>query len=299
VMYQGPHPWESFRHPGITHVFATPRLLSQILTAAEALRRDDAMRLFVGSGPLSQAVWELARQRLTSRIYTSAGATEALQYALTPIGGPEDLRWHRILPSREVQVVDEADRILPAGQVGRVRVRLLDGMRQSYLHDEEASRAFFRDGYFYPGDLGVFRSDGRLALHGRVTDVVNILGSKIAAGPIEEALQHKLGVSGVCVFSVENEAAEEELHVAIETGRPIDQTRLADALGHELQGAPIAHVHFIAALPRNDMGKIQRDVLKKSAASLNANGSRQQRRRSQRLARKASQGARVGTAKRD
>jgi len=300
VMYQDPHPWESFRHPGITHAFVTPRLLSQILTAAaEALRRDDAMRLFVGSGPLSQAVWDLARQRLTSRIYTSAGATEALQYALTPIGGPEDLRWHRILPSREVQVVDEADRILPAGQVGRVRVRLLDGMRQSYLHDEEASRAFFRDGYFYPGDLGVFRSDGRLALHGRVTDVVNILGSKIAAGPIEEALQHKLGVSGVCVFSVENEAAEEEIHVAIETARPIDQTRLADALGRELQGAPIAHVHFIAALPRNDMGKIQRDVLKKSAASLTANGSRQQRRRSQRLARKASQGVRVGTAKPD
>ena len=75
--------------------------------------------------------------------------------------------------------------------------------------------------------------------------------------------------------------------------------QLAAVLGGELQGAPITRVHFIAAFPRNDLGKIQRDVLKKSAAPLTANGSRQQRRRSQRLARKASQGARVGTAKPD
>jgi len=257
VMYQGPKPWESFRHPGITHAFLTPHLLSQVLTASvETRRRDDAMRLFVGAGALSQAMWDLARQRLTSRVYTRMSATEASSYTLTLVERPEDLRWHRILRSREVQVVDEEDRVLPTGQVGQVRVRLLTG-NGGYLHDDAASRAFFRDGYFYPGDLGVFRSDGRLALHGRVSDVVNILGSKVATGPIEEALQRALQVSGVCVFSLQNETAEEEIHVAIETVRPIDQTRLTAALDRELQGMPIAHVHFIDALPRNDMGKIQ------------------------------------------
>ena len=214
------------------------------------------MRLFVGAGALSQAMWDLARQRLTSRIYTRISATEASSYTLTLVELPEDLRWHRILRSREVEVVDEEDRVLPTGQVGQVRVRLLTG-NGGYLHDDAASRAFFRDGYFYPGDLGVFRSDGRLALHGRVSDVVNILGSKVATGPIEEALQRALQVSGVCVFSLQNETAEEEIHVAIETVRPIDQTRLTAALDRELQGMPIAHVHFIDALPRNDMGKIQ------------------------------------------
>jgi len=238
------------------------------------------MRLCVTAGALSQTLADEARARLTRRVYTHYGSTEAPVATMTRIEGPEDLRWHRVVPSREIQVVDEENRVLPAGQVGLVRIRLLDGVRQTYLHDEAASRAFFRDGYFYPGDLGIFRSDGRLALHGRVTDVVNILGSKVATGLIEEALQHQLQVSGVCVFSVQNETAEEEIHVAIETAQPIDQTRLAAALGSELQGVPIAHVHFIDALPRNDMGKIQRDLLKKSAASLTAGESRQQRRRS-------------------
>src|SRR5271167_3217247 len=281
VIYQGPDIHEAFRHHGISHTCAVPQMLANILSApAGALHRDDSMRLCVTAGALSQTLADEARARLTRCVYTHYGSTEAPVATMTRIEGPEDLRWHRVVPSREIQVVDEENRVLPAGQVGLVRIRLLDGVRQTYLHDEAASRAFFRDGYFYPGDLGIFRSDGRLALHGRVTDVVNILGSKVATGLIEEALQHQLQVSGVCVFSVQNETAEEEIHVAIETAQPIDQTRLAAALGSELQGVPIAHVHFIDALPRNDMGKIQRDLLKKSAASLTAGESRQQRRRS-------------------
>src|SRR5271163_4080384 len=47
--------------------------------------------------------------------------TEARPYTLTPVGRPADLRWHRIVPSREVQVVDAAGRLFPAGQVGQVR----------------------------------------------------------------------------------------------------------------------------------------------------------------------------------
>jgi len=286
VIYQGRALHDAFRWPGISHTYVIPHLLAQILAAPDgALPHSDAMQLCVMAGALPQSLADLARARLTRQIYIHYGSTEASVNARTLVETPEDLRWHRPVPSCGIEAVDEQGRTLAAGQVGLIRVPVFAGVT-SYLHDEAASRAFFRDGYFYPGDLGVFRSDGRLALHGRVTDVVNILGSKIATGPIEEALQHQLGVSGVCVFSVQNEAAEEEIHVAIETARPIDQTRLAAALGRELQGVPDALVHFIDALPRNDMGKIQRDVLKKSAASLIAGESRQQRRRSQRLARK-------------
>jgi len=52
-----------------------------------------------------------------------------------------------------------------------------------------ATRDFFRDGYFYPGDVGLFGPDGRLSLRGRVSEVVNVLGLKIATGGIEQALQ--------------------------------------------------------------------------------------------------------------
>jgi acyl-coenzyme A synthetase/AMP-(fatty) acid ligase len=277
VIYQWPNIYQSFCEPGITHAVVTPQMLAEILRApADALRRSDTMRLIVTGGRLPQAMAEAARARLSSDIFNLIGSTEAAYMAMTPIERPEDLHWHRVAPSREVQVVDEEGRVLPAGQVGLLRVRLPEGVT-GYLHDEAATRAFFRDGYFYPGDLGVFRPDGRLALHGRVTDVINVLGSKIATGPAEEALQDKLEVGGVCVFSLQNEAAEEEIHVAIETARPIGRSRLAAALGSALRGTPIARVHFVDALPRNDMGKIRRDVLKRSLLAPSAESRRRRK----------------------
>jgi acyl-coenzyme A synthetase/AMP-(fatty) acid ligase len=266
VVDQRSNPWESFLCGGITDAVVTPHHLSRILGApAHAYARDDAMRLFVGGGALSAPMAEAARARLTSQVFTHIACTEASSYALTRIDEPEDLSWHRIFPGREVQVVDEEDRVLPSGQSGMVRVRLLAGST-GYIDDEVATRAFFRDGYFYPGDLGVFRADGRLALLGRTTEVINILGNKIAVGPIEGALQRKLQVSGVCVLSFPNQTSQEEVHVVIESTRRLQEDVITAALNSAL---PIKRVHvtYLDVLPRNEMGKIQRDVLQRTILS--------------------------------
>jgi acyl-CoA synthetase (AMP-forming)/AMP-acid ligase II len=210
---------------------------------------------------LSQSMVDEARARLTRQIFMYLAATEVGPFALTPIERPEDLRWHRIIPSREVQIVDPEDRLLPAGREGRLRVRVIDGLN-GYLHDDETSRALFRDGYFYSGDLGVIGPDGRLALLGRVTDVINILGSKFAPGPIEEAVQREFGVSGVCVFSTRQADGEEIVHIAIESRQRIDLDRLAAVLGKMLPSPFQAPVHLVDAFPRNEMGKVQRDIVR-------------------------------------
>ena len=71
--------------------------------------------------------------------------------------------------------------------------------------------------FFYPGDLAIMRADGRIALQGRATEVLNIGGDKIAPAPIEERMEAELGVSGVCLFTMQNEDAEEEAHAVIES----------------------------------------------------------------------------------
>jgi acyl-coenzyme A synthetase/AMP-(fatty) acid ligase len=266
VIDQRSSAWESFLCGGITDAVVTPHHLSRILSApADAYARDDAMRLFVGAGALSAPMAEAAKARLTSQIFTHIACTEASSYALTRIDEPEDLSWHRIFPGREVQVVDEHDRVLPSGQSGMVRIRLLAGSA-GYLDDEAATHAFFRDGYFYPGDLGVFREDGRLALLGRATEVINILGNKIAVGPIEGVLQRKLQVSGVCVLSFPNQTSQEEVHVVIESTRRLQGDVIAAALNSAL---PIKRVRvtYLDVLPRNEMGKIQRDVVQRTILS--------------------------------
>src|SRR5262249_23302811 len=116
--------------------------------------------------------------------------------------------------------------------------------------------------FFYPGDLAVMRSDGRIALQGRITDVINVQGYKISPAPIEERLGEVLGLNGVCLFSMQNDSGEEEIHVVLETPKPIDSERLIAAIRKELDTFRRAPVHYVATLPRNEMGKVLRQEVR-------------------------------------
>jgi acyl-coenzyme A synthetase/AMP-(fatty) acid ligase len=140
--------------------------------------------------------------------------------------------------------------------VGLVRVRASRGI-DGYLDDEATTREFFRDGWFYPGDLGKLGADGRLCLEGRATDVINFMGFKIATGPIERSLQDLLGAEGVCVFT-QQEGDAEEIHVAVQSQVPVDRDTLAAFARRELASFPRVRFHVVRELPRNTMGKIKR-----------------------------------------
>jgi len=130
--------------------------------------------------------------------------------------------------------------------------------------DEAATKNHFKDGYFYPGDLAIARSDGRIALQGRSTDIINVLGRKIFPGPVEDHLCESLDVSGACLFSMQNRNGEEELYVAIETAVPISDERLRAALDGALKvrAYPRANVFYFPSLPRNPMGKVLRQAVR-------------------------------------
>jgi acyl-CoA synthetase (AMP-forming)/AMP-acid ligase II len=197
---------------------------------------------------------------LTPHIFTFIASSEVGIWSFTAIEQPEDLHSHRIHSSVELEIVDFSDIPVPRGEVGTVRLRTPESV-SGYLGDEEASRRFFRDGFFYPGDLGLIEPDGRLVLRGRTSNVINVLGTKVAAEPIEEALAERLGAEGVCIFSAQDGSAEEEIHVAIQSKHPITAEALASSLKAELPRFPHAQVHFFAALPRNAMGKIDRAAI--------------------------------------
>jgi acyl-CoA synthetase (AMP-forming)/AMP-acid ligase II len=194
VVYEDP-PWSyrPFGELAMTHAFATPATLSVLLAAPEgAMRHDDALKLVVTAGALPKSLAERARQRITRQLYSAYASTEASMVTMTLVENDEDLLWHRPVDPMAVQVVDEAGLALPMGETGLVRVRVSPGI-EGYLDDEATTREFFRDGWFYPGDLGKLRADGRLCLEGRATDVINLMGAKIATGPVERSLQDLLG----------------------------------------------------------------------------------------------------------
>ena len=263
VFHQGGDLLNAILSSGATQAYATPGMLALMLRAPDrGLPRRDGMRLLVTGGPLPLALAQAAQARITQQVYTVLASTEMLNLTLTPVENAQDLVWHRLHPLREVQVVDESDRPLPVGQVGFLRARIVDGLDR-YLDDPAATQRFFRDGWFYPGDLAQFREDGRLSLHGRVTDVINVQGHKRPSGPLEQELQDHLGAEGVCVFSSSDDQAEEVLHIVIQPIRPVTKSQL-EAIGRELLKVyGRVRFHMVERMPRNHMGKVQRLALRR------------------------------------
>jgi acyl-coenzyme A synthetase/AMP-(fatty) acid ligase len=252
-------------YPGVTFSLAVPDMLDAILAAPEgAFPRSQTMWLSVTGGGMTQAQISAAKARITPHLFSGLGATETATFGFTPLDTPDDQRWHRLVEGVPVEIVDEQDRPAPVGVVGRLRVSSADGPT-SYLEDEATTQAFFKDGFFYPGDLAVARADGRISLQGRMTAVINVRGHKISPEPIELALREALEVTGVCLFSMPDAAGEEEIHVIIETPAAIEARRLSAALRQSLTGFPHAQVHYTTRLPRNAMGKLLRQPAREQA----------------------------------
>jgi acyl-CoA synthetase (AMP-forming)/AMP-acid ligase II len=261
LIHQGADKHASLNGHGITHLLSTPASLSRLLAApAGAFSRDDGILVIIGGGTIPRALAAAVSERLSRRLCSVVASTEAGYWCVTPIEGLEDLRWHQINPACQVQIVDEAGAILPVGEIGRVRVST--GAVSAYLGDEATSRACFGEGYFYPGDLGQFRADGRLALHGRVTDVINFMGAKVAVAPLEQALQERFAADEVCIFSMQSEGTDEDLHIAIQARTRLSRDELAVIAKTDLKPFPSVYFHYVDDFPRNEMGKVRRLALK-------------------------------------
>ena len=151
-----------------------------------------------------------------------------------------------------------------AGPEGDLRIRTTELDWQSYLDDEEATSKVFRDGFLYPGDRAVRRADGRIRIVGRIADVLNFQGDKIAAGPLEQWIRQSLGVDEVCVFSGLNAAGQNELVIAIETDSEPAKEKL-NSISGEFGEFDKVRFSVLREFPRTEAGtrKVRRAALRR------------------------------------
>src|SRR5262249_20329609 len=133
-----------------------------------------------------------------------------------------------------------------------------------YLGNPEASAAALSaDGWFATGDLGAFEPDGQLRIVGRQsTDLIKSGGYKIGAGGIENALLAHPAVIATAGLGVPDDDLGERVVAYVITQEPIAPEILIDQVATNL--APHKRpreIRFVAALPRNEMGKVQKKLL--------------------------------------
>jgi acyl-coenzyme A synthetase/AMP-(fatty) acid ligase len=219
--------------------------------------------ILVAGGGLTKQLAARAWARITPNLITTYGAAETGAVAsgdariTTEVPGAVGF----ILPQAEAEIVDSADRPLPRGNEGIVRVRTAQAA-DSYFNDPETSTRHFRDGWFYPGDIGYLRDDDLLVMSGRQGTLINVGGDKVNPEIVEEVVASFPAIADCAVINVANELGIEEIHALIVPRAVFDETDLRKHCAAELQRV-FTPVRFIAVekIPRNDMAKIERGKL--------------------------------------
>lgn len=160
----------------------------------------------------------------------------------------------------EVRVVDEAGNSVPAGDKGEIVV-CGDNVMHGYDEPEPVNRdAYFGD-WLRTGDLGYLDEDGYLFLVGRIKEIINRGGEKIAPAEVDEAIRRHPAVSDAAVFAVPHATLGEDVAVAVvlKGGHTLSRQDLVEYGGQHLAYFKVPRkVYFVPAIPRTPSGKIQR-----------------------------------------
>ena len=247
----------------ITSLKGSPAQIAGFVAEAEAQGRTlpHIQSVYVGGTVMPTGVAD--RMRAVAEgctIYGMYGATETGIATSRVYETDDPSNAGQILPGARVEVVGDDDVVVPVGTPGRVRHQT-PGMVHEYLGDPFASAQSFREGWFYPGDLGFIRPDGGLTLTGRESEVLNAGGVKIDPNRLDHFALAQAGVIDACAFDYADSSGIRQIGIALVTEDHLDVKALVARFAAEFGTASPSLVSRVEAIPRNTMGKPLRRIL--------------------------------------
>lgn len=222
------------------------------------------LRLMVAAGALSPEMRQDARRRITPDVTYEYGTNEV---SMVTVATPADQDRHpasvgRALPGVEIQIVDDRDQPVPPCENGHLRVRV-PSIPGGYVGNDDASGRFFRDGWYYPGDVGRLDAEGYLFLSGRSDDLISNHGVKFYPSEVEEAMRRNPRVREVCVLKrISPDRGEHAVALAVIDGE-ITVSEIQEHTATFLPRTMLpSWILVVKHLPRNAMGKVDRDRLR-------------------------------------
>ena len=240
------------------------RLLAQDgLSAA----RCAGIRLFVsGSAPLLENTFHEFEACTGHRILERYGMTETGMNTSNPLHGERRPGTVGLpLPGVELRVADAAGRVLGPGEVGVLEVRGPNVFKGYWRMPDKTAEEFRPDGFFITGDLARIGPDGYVAIVGRAKDLIISGGLNVYPKEIESVIDHLPGVAESAVIGLPHPDFGEAVGAVVvrAPGAKLDETAVIAAVRDHLASfkAP-KRVWFAPSLPRNAMGKVQKNALR-------------------------------------
>jgi len=259
--------------PRVSVMMGVPTFYVRLLEEPGLPRAVAGMRLFVsGSAPLLPDTHAGFAARTGHAILERYGMTETNMTTSNPYDGPRvPGRVGPPLPGVSVRVTDRiTGSVLPAGEAGMVEIRG-PNVFEGYWRNPEKTRAEFTDdGFFVSGDLGCLDGSGSLAIVGRAKDLVITGGYNVYPKEVEAVIDALPGVLESAVIGLPHGDLGEAVAavvvprpgVALEEGEIL--AAIADGLARFKRPR---RVFLVSELPRNAMGKVQKNLLRDRFAS--------------------------------
>ena len=241
------------------------RMLDDPRLNAESARH---MRLFIsGSAPLLAETHRGWQTRSGHAILERYGMTETNMSTSNPYDGERIAGTVGFpLPGVALRITDpETGAELPQGEIGMIEVKGPNVFKGYWRMPEKTAAEFRPDGFFITGDLGVIDAKGYVTIVGRGKDLVITGGLNVYPKEVETEIDAIPGVLESAVFGLPHRDLGESVTAAVvlRQGAVLDEGRVLAALEGRL--ARFKHpkrVIFVDELPRNAMGKVQKNLLR-------------------------------------
>jgi malonyl-CoA/methylmalonyl-CoA synthetase len=237
--------------------------------------RAQAMRLFIsGSAPLLIETFEAWRERTGHTILERYGMSETVMLTSNPYtddprySGHSERRGGTVgfpLPGVELRICGTDGEALADGEIGGVEVKGPNVFKGYWRMPEKTREEFTEDGFFKTGDLGQIDPQGYVVLVGRSKDLIISGGYNVYPAEIEGILNELEGVAESALIGVPHpDFGEVGFAIVVASqGAELTGDALIEALKKRLANFKIPKRCFIVdALPRNTMGKVQKNLLR-------------------------------------
>ena len=263
--------------PESTVLMGVPTFYTRLLKHPEFNKEAcETMRLFIsGSAPLLAETFEEFEQVTGHRILERYGMTETGMLVSNPLDGERVAGTVGFpLPEVETRIVDDQRHEVPPGEVGILEVCGPNVFQGYWKMPEKTAEEFREDGYFITGDLASRDEGGRITLVGRNKDMIISGGLNIYPIEIETCINEMSGVVESAVIGVPHEDFGEGVVAIIvcEQAAGISEDQVFETLSGQIaRFKQPKKIVFLEALPRNSMGKVQKNVLRDQYKDLLAN----------------------------
>jgi malonyl-CoA/methylmalonyl-CoA synthetase len=248
------------------------RLLAEPGLTLEAARH---MRLFIaGSAPLLIETFTEWQTRTGHTILERYGMSETAMLTSNPYRALEGERRGGTvgfpLPGVSLRVQDDEGQSLPMGEIGGIQVRGPNVFKGYWRMPEKTAEEFTADGFFKTGDVGRVDEQGYVTIVGRSKDLIISGGYNVYPAEIEGYINELPGVAESAVVGIPH-ADFGEVGVAVVIAKPgaaVDPGQIIASLKSKLANFKVPKQCFVVdSLPRNTMGKVQKNILRAQYAA--------------------------------